>query len=400
MQALEQRPEHASRATRWCGTAAARRTPCCPAAKQVRAGRSSRRWRPRWRACARRASACRSCRRCAGSSRRRSRPAAAAGQRVGVRIGHALARGRRPRSRSSGSSAGGAPSGAVGRSASSARAPVARAIVRACSHTDGSSSGPAATITRAPARRTSSVACSDDSAGLIGAKIPAASAASSSGSSSAQLTRDDRDGVAALARRGRRARSPARWTSAASSPNVRCTRRLPALGVGQHRHRGAVAPQLGGARDELVGAGRQPALGERDALDLGEVGGAAEARPQLPGRSAGGIAHAVTASARRGASPTPGGRVAASAIGKPVSRNRSGGGPPHWLIVPGPHRPVLRLVAVALHLRELGAALDHRAVLVVEVEEVVVAGAVAARAPDALAAARGLAGGRRRGRAR
>ena len=53
------------------------------------------------------------------------------------------------------------------------------------------------------------------------------------------------------------------------------------------------------------------------------------------------------------------------------------------------HRPVARLVAAA-HAGELRAALDHRAVLVVEVEEVVVARPVAARAPDALATAGGL----------
>jgi hypothetical protein len=110
----------------------------------------------------------------------------------------------------------------VGRSASSARAPDARAIVRACSHTTGSSSGPEATITFAPARPTSSVACSVASAGLIGAKIPVASAASSSGSSSAQLIE-----MTATASPRSTPNSPstfaARWTSAASSPNVRRT---------------------------------------------------------------------------------------------------------------------------------------------------------------------------------
>src|ERR1019366_1113890 len=54
---------------------------------------------------------------------------------------------------------------------------------------------------------------------------------------------------------------------------------------------------------------------------------------------------------------------------------------------PGAHRPVLGLVVVGRHLGDLRAALDHRAVLVVEVEKLVVAGAVAAGSPDALAAA-------------
>ena len=71
-------------------------------------------------------------------------------------------------------------------------------------------------MTRAPARRTSSVACSAASAGLIGAKIPTASAASSSGTSSAQLTETT---ATASSRSTPRSASTfaARWTSAASS---------------------------------------------------------------------------------------------------------------------------------------------------------------------------------------
>ena len=97
---------------------------------------------------------------------------------------------------SRGSSAGASLVTAVGRIASSARAPVRWATARASAHAVGSSSGPEAATTRAPERRTSSVAWSAERLGLIGAKMPTASAASSSGSIVAQLTETTADGVA------------------------------------------------------------------------------------------------------------------------------------------------------------------------------------------------------------
>ena len=145
-------------------------------------------------------------------------------------------RGRRPRSPSSGSSAGGAPVTARSVAAPAARGrPVSRATARACAHTIGSSSGPEATITRAPARRTSSVACSAASPGLIGAKIPTASAASSSGSISPQLT----ETTATASPRPRPARRARRRPVDVGGELAEraAYRRLPALGVGQHRHR-------------------------------------------------------------------------------------------------------------------------------------------------------------------
>ena len=75
-------------------------------------------------------------------------------------------------------------------------------------------------MTRAPDSRTSSVACSAASAGLIGVRRPTASAASSAVIISAQLT----ERIATASRRctPRPANTVApRWTSAASSANVR-----------------------------------------------------------------------------------------------------------------------------------------------------------------------------------
>ena len=163
--------------------------------------------------------ACRWCRRCAGSSRGR-RPAAP--RRRGRPP--ALRRASAPRyatvAPATGSSSGAGCRGAVGRSARSERAPVSAAIRRASDQTRASSSGPAATITFAPDRRTSSAAWPAASAGLMGAAIPTASAARSAVIISLQLT----DRIATASRRPtpRPAYTDAaRWTSSASSANVR-----------------------------------------------------------------------------------------------------------------------------------------------------------------------------------
>ena len=113
----------------------------------------------------------------------------------------------------------------------------------------------------------------------MGAKIPVASAASSSGSSSAQLTE-----MTATASSRSTPNSPSTFAAAVDVGRELAERaahrRLPALGVGQHRRRRAVGPECGRAGHELVRAGGKPAIGERDPLDLGEVGGAAETGPQ------------------------------------------------------------------------------------------------------------------------
>ena len=264
-------------------------------------------------------------------------------------------RGRRPSVAPSGSSAGGCAlrRGRVAAPAAPARRSRA-ATARACSHTAGSSSGPEATITRAPARRTSSVACSAASAGLIGAKMPTASAASSSGSSSAQLTE-----MTATASPRATPSSPstfaARWTSAASSRERAAHRRLPVLGVGQHRRRRCGRARARrrasrartcwpAARDRRAGRAR-PRRGRR-----GRRGEATAAAPMVASTLVTGSLHGREGSAAAGVRS---GRIAHAgrpgcgvAIGKPVRRKRGGGGPPHWLIVRGADRPVARLVAV------------------------------------------------------
>ena len=90
---------------------------------------------------------------------------------------------------------------------------------------------------------------------------------------------DDRDGVVALhAQLAEHVRRPVDVGGELAERAAH--RRLPALGVGQHRRRGALGPERGRAGHELVRAGGKPAIGERDPLDLGEVGGAAQAGPQ------------------------------------------------------------------------------------------------------------------------
>ena len=159
------------------------------------------------------------------------------------------------------------------------------------------------------------------------------------------IDRDDRDGVAALhaqlAEHVRRAVDVGRELAERAAH-----RRLPSLGVGHHRRRRAVGPEPRGPGHELVRAGGKPTIGERDPLGLGEVGGVAETGPQQIFGWFGVNSHhsavlhwsfschaaADVRSARIAQAGRPDCGVA---IGKPVRRKRSGGGPPHWLIVRG-----------------------------------------------------------------
>ena len=100
------------------------------------------------------------------------------------------------------------------------------------------------------------------------------------------VDRDDRDGVAALDPQVREhVRRPVDVGGQLREGAAR--RRLPALGVGKHRRRRAVGPQLRRPRHELVGAGRKPASGERDLLDVGQVAGTGERRPEQVARGRG-----------------------------------------------------------------------------------------------------------------
>jgi RepB DNA-primase from phage plasmid len=167
--------------------------------------------------------------------------------------------------------------------------------------------------------------------GLTGPPKPAPAAAAASVHQQRQqlgaVDRDDRDGVLALHAQG--------------AEHVRCPvdvggelteraphRRLPALRVRHHRGRRAVGPEPRGPGHELVPGGGKTAIGERHPLDLGEVGGHCSS---LQGRGRGQAAVCV----RSGRMAHAGRPACGAAIGKPVRRKRMGGGPPHWLIVPG-----------------------------------------------------------------
>ena len=60
-------------------------------------------------------------------------------------------------------------------------------------------------------------------------------------------------------------------------------RRVEALRVGQHRHGRAIGPQLSRPPHQLVGARRQAAIAQRDALDRGQLRGSAEGWPEQGG---------------------------------------------------------------------------------------------------------------------
>jgi hypothetical protein len=100
------------------------------------------------------------------------------------------------------------------------------------------------------------------------------------------VDRDDRDGVAAPDPEIRQdARGP---VDVRGQLRVGATHGLlPSLRVGQHRRRRAIGPQLRRPRHQLVGAGRKPAPGEREALDRGQVVGAGERRPEQVARGGG-----------------------------------------------------------------------------------------------------------------
>ena len=174
------------------------------------------------------------------------------------------------------SSTGSAP---VGLSARTASRPASTARSRARSHTCGARSGPAATSTRAPDRRSSSAMCSRDSALLIGAAMPASLGGQGRGDQLLAVRREQGDAVGPAHAEGVEHVRVA--VHVGEQLRVSAAQRLlPALRVGQHGVGDAVRPPPGGPHDELVRRAGQPAIGQRDRLDLREVAGLVVRRPE------------------------------------------------------------------------------------------------------------------------
>ena len=224
--------------------------------------RPSRRWRPRCGAYAPRASACRSCRRCACSSPR-SRRAAARPRQASAAFARPASARYATVTPASGSSAGASPPAAVGRSASSARAPVPAASRRASAQTFPSSSGPAATMTSAPDSRTSSVGGLGGERRVDRRRDADRLGGEQRGDQLAAVDRQDRHGVAPPhAEAGVHGREAVHVVGELGERPRR--RPIPALGIGQAGDRRPLRPRLGGAHERVVRAlraGRGPRAG-------------------------------------------------------------------------------------------------------------------------------------------